>query len=143
MIWYAGDGDSLPDGTSALVLAAQNGNWELIMTDAAVGIAVFLGFASMFDSTAPIVPYDGAQNSVGYLRTSYGVACYIITIALLATALLMVYRHRPAPGAATATTLIVAIFPMVVREFPQPQTAAVLSHPDPRQAPQEAPQEAP
>lgn len=113
--WVAGDG-RLRNATAVTALAL-----------ATTSVAIFLGFASAFESKAAVVPYDGAQNSIGYLRASHGAASYVITAALLAAALLMVYRHRPAPGAATATTVIVAMFPMVVREFPQPQTTAALA----------------
>ncbi|HEU4422715.1 MAG TPA: hypothetical protein VFR67_09280 [Pilimelia sp.] len=113
--WAAGDGGlRAATGVAATALA----------TTAA---SVFLLYASAFGNVGPTLPYEGAEGSLGNLRAAHGLASYLITSALLLIPLLWLHRRRTTPGAVTGLVAIVAMFPIVTREFPQPQTAAALA----------------
>jgi hypothetical protein len=94
---------------------------------ATMSASIFLSYASAFQNISPILPYDGVQGTVGQLEAGHGVSSYVVTTAMLAVAMLFVYRRRPAPGVATALTVIVSMFPVVTKEFPHPQTLAAVA----------------
>jgi len=114
--WWAagGGGPRAATGVAATALA----------TTAA---SIFLLYASAFGSIAPVLPYDGIEGTMGHLHAALGLASYLVTTALLLVPLLWIHRRRTTPGAATALVAIVAMFPVVTREFPQPQTLAALA----------------
>jgi hypothetical protein len=112
--------------------AAEDSRLRAATGVAAIGLAtmaasIFLSFASAFQGIAPVLPYEEVIESFGGVRAAHGVASYVITTGLLAVPMLMVFRRRPAPGIATALTLLVAMFQVVTREFPHPQTLAAVA----------------
>jgi hypothetical protein len=89
-------------------------------------ISVFLLYVSIFDFAGPTMPFDGTQNSPAYSVAARGVAAYTITIAVILVPLLLAYRRRTSPGAATALVTIVALFPLITHEFPLVQTTGAV-----------------
>lgn len=114
--WWAagGGGPRAVAGIAALALATTV-------------VSVFLGYASAFTYINPYPPAQDEPATIGFLLAGQAVAGYVITIAMLTVALLLVHRRRATPGAATTLVALVSLFPVVAREFPRPQTAGMVA----------------
>jgi hypothetical protein len=99
----------------------------------AMAATILLTHSSAFMTLAPTRPYDGedgdASGLTGMTRlvALNGVSSYVITTLLLTVPLLLALRRRTAPGAATAVTTGVALFIMVMFEFPAAQAAGAIA----------------
>ncbi|GIG60104.1 hypothetical protein Lfu02_44760 [Longispora fulva] len=112
--WAAGSTGTLRTaaGIGALVLGTTS-------------TAVFLIYASAFQSIEPTRPYAGAQGTPGYLAASMSLTSYLVTTALLVLPLTLVLRRRSAvPGTATALVAVVALFAVGILDLPGTQTVA-------------------
>jgi hypothetical protein len=112
--------------------AAGGGGLRAATGVAALGIALMaasiFAIAPAFSSLVPTTVYNlGEAGTTDFSLAAYGVASYMVTIALLAVPLLMVHRRRPTFGTAAALVGAVALFPMVTQEFPMPLTAAAVA----------------
>ncbi|MGY0235187.1 hypothetical protein [Longispora urticae] len=115
--WAAGSTGTLRTaaGVGALVLGTTS-------------TAVFLIYASAFQTVQPTVPYAGAQGTPGYLAAAMALTAYLVTTALLVLPLTLVLRRRAAvPGAATALVAVVAAFAVGLLDLPRTQTVAALA----------------
>ncbi|HEX8627017.1 MAG TPA: hypothetical protein VF755_02460 [Catenuloplanes sp.] len=114
--------------------AARDGGLRTItgITGLTLGImapTILLTHSSAFLTLAPTMPYDptlAQQGASGGLTAIAGVDSYLITTVLLVAPLLWVHRRRAVAGAATAVTFGVALFVMVMFEFPQPAASGTL-----------------
>ncbi|MEH1125221.1 hypothetical protein [Micromonospora sp. CPCC 206061] len=103
------------------------------VTLGAMAATILLTHSSAFMTMAPTQPYDGVDGDASGLEgmtrlvALTGVSSYVITTLLLTVPLLLVLRRRPAPGAATAVTAGVALFIMVMFEFPAAQAAGAIA----------------
>ncbi|MEJ3750865.1 hypothetical protein WEI85_47550 [Actinomycetes bacterium KLBMP 9797] len=113
------------------------GGWRTAIGVASLGLAamaatILLTHSDAFVSAAPTVTYvdDGGEltglDGPARLLALHGVASYVITTLLLLVPFLLAYRRGPVPGGATAVTGGVALFTMVMFEFPAPQAAGAL-----------------
>lgn len=90
---------------------------------------ILLTHSSALLTAAPTMAYDpmlAQQGAGGGLAAIAGVDSYLVTTVLLVAPLLWVHRRRAVPGAATAMTFGVALFVMVMFEFPQPAASGTL-----------------
>jgi hypothetical protein len=85
---------------------------------------ILLTTFSAFTSTAPTRPYDHVNGSTSHVATALGMACYVITTALLVVPVLLAHRRRPTPGTATGVVAIVALFACTMYDLAPTQTAA-------------------
>lgn len=115
--WAAGDGGLRSvTGVTALTLG--------IMAP-----TILLTYTSAFLTDAPTRSYDPAlaQQGGSYGLTAIaGVDSFVITTVLLVAPLMWLHRRRAVPGAATGMTFGVALFVMVMFEFPAPSAAGTL-----------------
>jgi hypothetical protein len=103
------------------------------VTLGAMATTILLTHSSAFLTLAPTQPYDGYDGDetglqgMSRLVALTGVSSYVITTLLLTVPLLLVLRRRPTLGAATAITAGVALFVMVMFEFPAAQAAGAVA----------------
>ena len=114
--WWAAGGGGLRAASGAVALALGT-----------TSASIFLSYVSMFESVAPMLPYDDEMGSPAQAAAALGLASYIVTIALLVVPLLMAHRRRATPGVATALVAWVSLFPVLTHEFPRPQTSAAVA----------------
>ncbi|WP_431905724.1 hypothetical protein [Micromonospora carbonacea] len=109
--WASGEGGARSaTGVASLVLGAM-------------APSILLTYASAFLTLAP-------TRFIGGLGTQQqavlGVDAYLLTTLLLVGPFLLVHRRRAAPGTGAALVAGVALFNLVMQEFPTPQTWAAL-----------------
>ncbi|WP_320064151.1 hypothetical protein [Micromonospora sp. RTGN7] len=86
--------------------------------------SILLTYASAFLTLAP----TRAIGAAGMQQTAVlGVDAYLITALVLVGPFLLVHRRRATPGAGAALVAGVALFDMVMHEFPTPQVWAALA----------------
>jgi hypothetical protein len=113
--------------------ATRASGWRAVtgvasLTLGAMAPTILLTHSSAFITRAPTEPYDPELFQSGsQLAAIAGVDAYLVTTLLLAIPLLLSHRRRAAPGAATAVVAGVALFCMVMFEFPAPQATAALT----------------
>lgn len=118
--------------------ATRAGGWRAATGVASLALGamaatILLTHSDAFISAAPTVPYvdDGGEltGPDGPMRlfALHGVASYVITTLLLLIPLLLAYRRGTVPGGVTAVTGGVALFTMVMFEFPAPQATGALT----------------
>jgi hypothetical protein len=118
--WASGAGGGLRRVTGVASLALT-----------AMFATILLSHSIAFRTARPTVPYEPLGDASGadrpdQLLAVQGVGAYLITTLLLAAAVLMAHRRRATPGVATAVVGGVALFIMVMNEFPAPQAAGAL-----------------
>ncbi|MGN9911406.1 hypothetical protein ACTMTJ_27985 [Phytohabitans sp. LJ34] len=119
--WWAtgaGGGLRLATGVASLALTAMFAT-------------ILLSHSIAFRTARPTVPYEAiddarAADLPAQVLAVQGVGAYLVTTILLAAAVLLAHRRRPTPGVATAVVGGVALFMMVMNEFPAPQAAGAL-----------------
>ncbi|MDG4810073.1 hypothetical protein O7634_25250 [Micromonospora sp. WMMD1120] len=82
-------------------------------------------FASNFGLLAPVQPWN-RRDPTSQLTAIHGLTCYLVTTAIVVIPLLLIYRRRPVPGAGTLIVALVALFTLVMYEFPGTPTVGVL-----------------
>ena len=116
--------------------ATRAGGWRAVtgvasMTLGAMAPTILLTHSSAFITRAPTMSYypDVFERGQGgsQLPAIAGVDAYLVTTLVLAIPLLLSHRRRATPGAATAVVAGVALFSMVMFEFPAPQATAALA----------------
>jgi hypothetical protein len=117
--WASGTGGGLRAGTGVASLALT-----------AMGATILLSHSIAFTMARPTMPYE-AMDGANYERLEHvlavhGVDAYLVTTLLIAIPLLMAHRRRATPGAATAVVGGVALFILVMREFPTLLVAGAL-----------------
>jgi hypothetical protein len=110
--WATGDRRRAVPGVVGLALATT-------ITSA------FLLYVSAFQVTDPTLPFDDSTDA-GFTDAALGLARYLVTTVILVVPLLLVHQRRPVPGAATALVFFVTLFPLVIHEFPDPNTAGAV-----------------
>jgi hypothetical protein len=115
------------------------GGWRAVigivsMTFSVVGVCVVLNWGSAFMTVAPTVPYEpelgeygGIISTPSQFLVTQGVASYVVTTLVLVIPLLMMHRRRATLGAGTILVAGVGLRFMVINEFPDPHTLAVLT----------------
>lgn len=132
----------LIDAGAVLIVTSPLRSWWASSTDgrrAVTGVAsatlgamaatILLSHSSAFRTWAPLQGYDPDLAELATdssLAAIAGVDSYLVTTVLLAAPLLWIHRRRPVAGAATALTFGVALFILVMFEFPRAQTAGAL-----------------
>jgi hypothetical protein len=93
------------------------------------GAGFFLVYASAFASNfgvlAPVQPWN-RRDPVSQLTAIHGLTCYLVTTAIVVIPMLLIYRRRPVPGAGTLIVGLVALFTLVMYEFPGTPTVGVI-----------------
>jgi len=109
--WASGTGGGFRSVTGVASLALT-----------AMGATILLSHSVAFTMATPTVAYtamDGLNNGrIEHVTALQGVDSYLVTTLLIAIPLLMAHRRRAVPGAATAVVGGVALFVLVMREFP-------------------------
>ncbi|GAA4444747.1 hypothetical protein [Phytohabitans houttuyneae] len=117
--WAGGAGGGLRAGTGVASLALT-----------AMGATILLSHSIIFSMARPTLPYeamDGASNErLEHVLAVQGVDAYLVTTLLIGIPLLMAHRRRATPGAAAALVGGVALFVLVMREFPAVLVAGAL-----------------
>jgi hypothetical protein len=114
--WWAAGGGGLRAACGAVALALGT-----------TSVSIFLGYAVAFEHVNAVEPYNGERLSEGYTAAARGVAAYVITTAILVVPLLLAHRRRATFGVGTALVAWVALFPVVVNEFHQPQATGAFA----------------
>ncbi|GAA4717946.1 hypothetical protein [Phytohabitans rumicis] len=96
-------------------------------TLAVMGTTILLTHSVAFRFAAPTQPYDPTVDGVHMIAAVRGVDAYLVTTLMLGVPLLWMHRRRATPGAATALVAGVALFIMVMFEFPAPQFAGAIA----------------
>jgi hypothetical protein len=95
-----------------------------------MGATILLSHSNAFRVARPTEPYeaiDGTNlNRIEHVLAVQGVDSYLVTTLLLAIPVLWVHRRRAAPGAAAAVVGGVALFILVMQEFPSVPLAGAL-----------------
>jgi hypothetical protein len=117
--WANGAGGGLRAGTGVASVALT-----------AMGATILLTHSNAFTTARPTQPYEAVDGTdlgrLEHVLAVQGVDAYLVTTLLLAIPLLMVHRRRAAPGAAAAVVGGVALFILVMHEFPGTQVAGAL-----------------
>jgi hypothetical protein len=113
--------------------ASGEGGWRSVtgVTSTALGamsgillIVSLTGINTIAPTRVFVVPAPGAPASL--TPAAQGVQAYLLGATLLLIPFLLAYRRRGTPGLATAIAGGISLFVLVQREFPMPQTAALL-----------------
>jgi hypothetical protein len=116
--WAAGAGGGLRAGTGVASLALT-----------AMGATILLSHSIAFATAYPTTPYQAVDNGgerFEHVLAVQGVDAYLVTTLLIAIPLLMAHRRRATPGAVTAVVGGVALFILVMLEFPGVLVAGAL-----------------
>lgn len=117
--WATGAGGGLRTGTGVAALALT-----------AMGSTILLVHSIAFAMDRPTLPYqaiDGDNSGrFEHVLAVQGVDAYVLTTLLIAIPVLMAHRRRATPGAATAVVGGVALFTLVMFEFPGVLVAGAL-----------------
>jgi hypothetical protein len=119
--WWASGGDSRRAVTGVASLALGP-----------MAVAILLTHSSAFETAAPVTRYaESGGQATGLaaperLYAITGIGSYVVTTLLVLIPVLLAYRSRLVPGAATAVVSGVALFNIVVFALPTPQVVAAL-----------------
>jgi hypothetical protein len=116
--WATGAGGGLRAGTGVASLALT-----------AMGATILLSHSIAFAMARPTMPYEAIDNGSDrfeHVLAVQGVDSYVLTTLLIAIPVLMAHRRRATPGAAAAVVGGVALFVLVMLEFPSVLVAGAL-----------------
>ncbi|MDQ7903911.1 hypothetical protein RB614_05170 [Phytohabitans sp. ZYX-F-186] len=117
--WAAGAGGGLRAGTGVASLALT-----------AMGATILLSHSIAFTMSRPTMPYEAMDGRnlgrIEHVLAVQGVDAYLVTTLLVGIPVLMAHRRRATPGAAAAVVGGVALFTLVMLEFPSVLVAGAL-----------------
>jgi hypothetical protein len=127
-------------GSAVLLLTSQTrswwasgeGGWRSVTGVASLAFGSLLGMLLVQSMTAantiaPTRVFERVAGTPSHLTPAgQGVQSYLLGTVVLLIPFLLVQRRRGTPGVATAITGTLGLFMMLQREFPMPQTVALL-----------------
>jgi len=117
----------LAEGVGVSRVRAATGSLAAALGTSAAGFFLVYAsaFASNFGVLAPLQPWDRRDDS-SQLNAIHGLTCYLVTTAIVLIPMLLIYRRRPVPGAGTLIVGLVALFTLVMYEFPGTPTVGAI-----------------
>jgi hypothetical protein len=113
--------------------ASDEGGWRSVtgLVSASLGTifgTIVLAALTALNTVAPTQVFVPVSGDFSYhTPAAQGIQSYLLASAFLLIPFLLVHRRRTTPGAATAVVAGIGLFLLIQREFPSPQTAAIVA----------------